>query len=113
MLDSHHNIHEPIFRRYQMATYASERLNLRTTPHTKAIIEKDSSVAGVSMSNFVIQTAYQHAVELLNDTQKLKDSEVLDVDTNLLLTELLDSLPKVSSYSDDIVSIQRAMRNEW
>ncbi len=96
-----------------MATYASERLNLRTTPHTKAVIEKASAISGVSMSNFVIQTAYQHAVELLNDTQRLKDSEVLDTDTNLLLTDLLDSLPKASSYSDDVVSIQRAMRDEW
>lgn len=96
-----------------MAIYASERLNLRTTPHTKAIIEKASNVAGVSIINFVIQTAYQHAVELLNDTQKLKDSEVLDTDTNLLLTELLDSLPKASSSSDDVVDIQQAMRDEW
>lgn len=96
-----------------MPTYASERLNLRTTAHTKAVIEKASAVAGVSMSSFVIQSAYQHAIELLNDTQQLMQTNILEEETSMLLTDLIESLPKATSYSDDVVSIQQALRDEW
>lgn len=43
---------------------ATERINIRTTPHAKALIEKASQRLGVSVSSFMAQSAYEKALEL-------------------------------------------------
>lgn len=54
-----------------MPTLASERINLRTTPHAKAMIEQASDLMGVSVSNFVIEQAYQRAIELIEQSNRI------------------------------------------
>lgn len=55
-----------------MPNLANARLNLRTTPHAKAIIEQASDLMGVSVSNFVIEQAYYKAVEVVENTQRIR-----------------------------------------
>lgn len=43
---------------------ATERINIRTTPHAKALIEKASQKLGVSVSSFMAQSAYEKALSL-------------------------------------------------
>ncbi|STZ56124.1 Uncharacterized protein conserved in bacteria [Moraxella lacunata] len=46
---------------------ATERINLRTTPHMKAMIEKASRLMGVSMSHYIATTMYEKSLYLVNN----------------------------------------------
>lgn len=50
---------------------ATERINLRTTAHAKAIIEKASQQLGVSMSYFILDCAYQKASQTIKDNSQI------------------------------------------
>lgn len=54
-----------------MTELATERINIRTTHHAKAMIEKACQLSGVSMSSFVLSSAYDKAVSLLQDNQRI------------------------------------------
>lgn len=69
---------------------ATERINLRTTPQAKAIIEQASQMMGVSVSSFMIEQAYQKALELINHNQTI----ALTADEWQHAIELLDNPPK-------------------
>lgn len=43
---------------------ATERINIRTTPYAKALIERASQKLGVSVSSFMAQSAYEKALSL-------------------------------------------------
>lgn len=43
---------------------ATERINIRTTSHAKALIEKASQRLGVSVSSFMAQSAYEKTLSL-------------------------------------------------
>lgn len=43
----------------------ADRINLRTTAHAKAVIEQASKIMGVSMSDFILETAYHKAKETI------------------------------------------------
>lgn len=44
---------------------ATEHISFRTTPHAKAVIEQASSLLGVSMSHFILDTIYQKSMQML------------------------------------------------
>lgn len=46
---------------------ATERINIRTTPHAKAVIERACQKLGVSVSGFMAQSAYEKALSLEHD----------------------------------------------
>lgn len=46
---------------------ATERIQLRATPHTKAIIEQASQALGVSVSSFILDCAYQRAIATVKE----------------------------------------------
>lgn len=69
---------------------ATERINIRATPHAKAIIEQASQMMGVSVSSFMIEQAYQKALELINHSQTI----ALNADEWQQAIELLDNPPK-------------------
>lgn len=48
---------------------ATERINIRTTPTAKSVIEQASNITGVSMSSFIVTTAYEKALQLVNEQQ--------------------------------------------
>ena len=56
---------------------ANERINIRTTTQAKSAIEKASSLTGVSVSSFMVEVAYQKALETIKNSQRilLSDSE--------------------------------------
>lgn len=49
---------------------ATERIYLRATPHTKAMIKQASEQMGVSMSQFILGSAYQKALEIRQHQEK-------------------------------------------
>lgn len=49
----------------------ADRINLRTTPHAKAVIEQASRIMGVSMSDFILETAYHKAKETIAHEQQI------------------------------------------
>lgn len=71
---------------------ATERIHLRTTPHAKAIIEQASQMMGVSVSNFMVEQAYQKAVELLHSRQI-----ILTNDEWANAIKLLENPPKANA----------------
>lgn len=50
---------------------ATERIQLRTTPHAKAIIEQASQNMGVSMSYFILDSAYQRASQHIKEQTQI------------------------------------------
>lgn len=52
-----------------MADLANERISIRTTAHAKAVIEQASAIAGISVSSFMVQQAYDKAVATIKDHQ--------------------------------------------
>lgn len=51
---------------------ATERIQLRTTPHAKAMLEQASQTLGVSMSHFILDSAYQKAIETVKDETQIR-----------------------------------------
>lgn len=52
-------------------TNASERINLRTTPEAKHVIEQAAGLLGVSVSSFMVQQAYERAMSILGQHQTI------------------------------------------
>lgn len=55
-----------------MTALANERISIRTTNHAKTTIEQACQLAGVSMNSFIMDNAYQKALELLEDNRRIK-----------------------------------------
>lgn len=72
---------------------ANERISIRTTPQAKATIEKASALTGVSVSSFMVDVAYQKALETIENTQRIALSK--DEWANALA--LLENPPKPNS----------------
>lgn len=66
---------------------ASERLNIRIPPHTKAVIEQASMLMGVSVSQYVLTVMYQHAADLLSHAPDI----LLSGQDSARIAELLDN----------------------
>lgn len=49
----------------------TNRINLRTTAHAKALIKQASGMMGVSMSYFILQSAYHRATQIIANKQKI------------------------------------------
>lgn len=56
---------------------ATERISLRTTAHTKAVIEQASRMLGVSVSHFILSTMYEKAQQMIQNehTWQVNESE--------------------------------------
>lgn len=54
---------------------ANERISIRTTAQAKATIEKASALTGVSVSSFMVDVAYQKALETIENTQRIALTE--------------------------------------
>ena len=50
---------------------ANERISIRTTAQAKSAIEKASSLTGVSVSHFMVEVAYQKALETIENSQRI------------------------------------------
>lgn len=48
---------------------ATDRISIRTTPHAKSIIEQASQLMGVSLSSFILDSAYHKAMEIVKEGQ--------------------------------------------
>ncbi|WP_315042896.1 DUF1778 domain-containing protein [Faucicola mancuniensis] len=47
---------------------ATERISIRTTPQTKAIIEQASQTMGLSMSQFMLNVVFEKSLKIINET---------------------------------------------
>ncbi len=68
------------------------------------IIQQASKALGMDMNSFIIRQAYDNAVKILSP--KTKNAE------EGLLTDLLKG-KKHPNFSHDLITAQRAMRDEW
>ena len=55
------------------ATHAPEsaRINLRTSPEAKALIERAAALMGTTVSGFMLQNAYEAAQRVVSDNDTL------------------------------------------
>jgi uncharacterized protein (DUF1778 family) len=49
----------------------SARINLRTSPEAKALIERAAALMGTTLSGFMIQNAYEAASRIVADNETL------------------------------------------
>lgn len=58
-------------------TAESARINLRTSPEAKALIERAAALMGTTMSSFMLQNAYEAAQRLIaqHETITLSDRD--------------------------------------
>lgn len=73
-----------------MPNLATERLNLRTTPQAKAIIEQASQTMGLTMSQFILNCAYEKSLQVINETPVWYIS---DNESQLINEMLADTMP--------------------
>ncbi len=52
-------------------TTESARINLRTSPEAKALIERAAALTGTSLSSFMLQNAYAAARQVVTDHDTL------------------------------------------
>lgn len=50
---------------------ATERIQLRTTPQTKAMLEQASQHLGVSVSYFILDSAYRRATQTIKENAQI------------------------------------------
>jgi uncharacterized protein (DUF1778 family) len=79
------------------AASASERINLRTTPEAKHVIEQAAGLMGVSVSNFMVQQAYERAMSILEQHQSVV---VGSADRDRILAALSNPQPANSALKD-------------
>jgi uncharacterized protein (DUF1778 family) len=53
------------------ATHQSTRINLRTSPDAKAMIERAAALMGTTLSSFMLQHAYEAAHRVVSDYDTL------------------------------------------
>lgn len=53
----------------------SARINLRTSPEAKALIERAAALMGTTVSSFMLQNAYEAAQRVVNDHDTLMLSQ--------------------------------------
>ena len=53
----------------------SARINLRTSPEAKALIERAASIMGATVSSFMLQNAYEAARRIVADKDTLMLSQ--------------------------------------
>ena len=63
--------------RTEPARTESARINLRTSPEAKALIERAAAIMGSTVSSFMLQNAYEAALRLVaqQDTITLSDRD--------------------------------------
>ena len=79
------------------ATAASERINLRTTPEAKHVIEQAAGLMGGSVSNFMVQQAYERAMSILEQRQVITLS---NADRDMILDALANPQPANQALKD-------------
>lgn len=57
------------------ATTESARINLRTSPEAKALIERAAALMGTTVSSFMLQNAYEAARRIVADNDTLMLSQ--------------------------------------
>ncbi len=58
------------------ATHATEsRINLRTSPEAKALIERAAALMGTTVSSFMLQNAYEAARRVVADNETIMLSQ--------------------------------------
>lgn len=88
-------------------------VNIKLEPHTEVIIRQVTDSLGVSIDEFLINSAYEKAVALLPIAQSdLALSAPIHISPDILLADFVQSLSE-ASFDDDVVILQRAMRDEW
>jgi uncharacterized protein (DUF1778 family) len=76
----------------------SARINLRTSPEAKALIERAAAIVGSSVSSFMVQNAYEAARRIVTDkdtlilSQQAFDAFIAACDNPLEPTEALVKL---------------------
>jgi uncharacterized protein (DUF1778 family) len=58
-----------------MTTNESARINLRTSPQAKALIERAAAIMGSTVSSFMLQNAYEAARRIVADEDTLMLSQ--------------------------------------
>ncbi len=58
-----------------MSSTESARINLRTSPEAKALIERAASIMGSTVSSFMLQNAYEAARRIVADEDTLMLSQ--------------------------------------
>lgn len=86
---------------------ATERISLRTTAHTKAVIEQASRLLGVSMSHFILSTMYEKAQQMLENEQAWKVNET----QWQILLNALDNPPKANNALKNLLEIGEDLAN--
>ena len=57
------------------ATVESARINLRTSPEAKALIERAAALMGTTVSGFMLQNAYEAARRVVADNETIMLSQ--------------------------------------
>lgn len=73
-----------------MASLATERINVRSTVDAKNVIEQAANLLGLSVSSFMIQSSFERAKELLKSNHELK---VNNADRDMLMNLLENPRP--------------------
>jgi uncharacterized protein (DUF1778 family) len=60
-----------IAKREPVAGAGSARINLRTSPEAKALIERAAALMGATVSSFMLQNAYEAARRVVNDSDTI------------------------------------------
>jgi uncharacterized protein (DUF1778 family) len=82
-----------------IATAESARINLRTSPEAKALIERAAAIMGSTVSSFMLQNAYEAASRLVAQQETITLS---NRDRDLFL-KALDKPPKPTKALIDLM----------
>lgn len=82
--------HLDVHNRGCMTILATERLNIRATTDAKNVIEQAANLLGLSMSSFMLQSAFDRAQDVLESTYNLT---VNTTDRNMLMDLLENPRP--------------------
>lgn len=86
---------------------ATERISLRTTAHTKAVIEQASRMLGVSVSHFILSTMYEKAQQMLQNEHTW---QVNKAEWQTLL-DALDNPPPANNKLKDLLKTGEEIAN--
>lgn len=80
----------------------SARINLRTSPEAKALIERAAAIMGSTVSGFMLQNAYEAASRIVAD----KNSIILSQEAFEVFISACENPPKPTQALIDLMALR-------
>ena len=80
----------------------SARINLRTSPEAKALIERAAAIMGSTVSGFMLQNAYEAASRIVAD----KNSIILSQEAFEVFVSACENPPKPTQALIDLMAMR-------